>query len=82
MASKILRMVNLVANVINFMVEPLVIDACDAENRDSWDLPHAYIEFLFLSLGYNFKLFCVVMPVGYCEVMFLCMYGFCLCRLS
>ena len=36
----------------------------------------ACFEFLFLPVGYILKLFCVVLPVGYCEVMFLCMYDF------
>ena len=47
-------------------------DASHAENRDPWEL--ARLEFLFLPVGYILKLFCVVLPVGYCEVMFLCFY--------
>ena len=46
-------------------------------------LPVGYILKLFcvfLQVGYILKLFCVFLQVGYCEVMFLCMYGFCLYR--
>ena len=46
--------------------------------HDNW---HALI-FLFLPVGYILKLFCFVLLVGYCEGMFLCMYSFCLDRLS
>ena len=43
----------------------------------------ACFEFLLLPVGYILKLFCrVVLPVGYSEVMFLCMYDFFLYRLS
>ena len=77
-----------------FMDKLLMTEACsdasdvsDAENRDPWDLPHVILElacfqFSFLPVGYILKLFCVVLPESYCEVMFPCMYGFCLYKLS
>ena len=67
------------------MDEPLVTEACgvvsDAENMDPWDLPHVItitgmlLAFVFANRLYILKLFIVVLPVGYCEVIFLCMYG-------
>ena len=53
-------------------------DVSDAENRDPWDLSLNWpaFEFLFLPVG---VWFCLVLPVGYCEVIFLCMYVFFSC---
>ena len=61
-----------------FMDKPLVTETCSADNRDLWDLPHVINNFSSSESAerhddYILKLFCVVLPVGYCEVMFLCM---------
>ena len=63
-----------------FMDKLLLTEACsDASDASdagiiviTWCLYHNNSESFALAVGYILKLFCMVLPVGYCEVMFLC----------
>ena len=83
MAGKIIFLLRVV-NLRYFMDKPLVTEACsdasDAENSDPLNLPHVFsplsitevacFEFCSLPVGCILKLFCVALPVGYCELCF------------
>ena len=63
-----------------FMDKPLLTEACsDVSDAEIIMITcglyryHNNFEGFAQAVGYILKLFCVVLPVGYCEVMFLCM---------